>query len=128
MKIISSYLSKTQESSSLALFRLGFGFLMTFSIVRFWLKGWIKTMYIDPSFHFTFYGFEWVKPIGEYTYILFFICGLSAFLVAIGYKYYIAIITFFFVIYIYRIDGQNHLFKSLLFCEYTKFFDDLFAM
>lgn len=110
MKIISSYLSKTQESSSLALFRLGFGFLMTFSIVRFWLKGWIKTMYIDPSFHFTFYGFEWVKPIGEYTYILFFICGLSAFLVAIGYKYYIAIITFFLSFtYIELMDKTTYL-------------------
>ena len=110
MKIISSYLSKTQESSSLALFRLGFGFLMTFSIVRFWLKGWIKTMYIDPSFHFTFYGFEWVKPIGEYTYILFFICGLSAFLVAVGYKYYIAIITFFLSFtYIELMDKTTYL-------------------
>lgn len=110
MKIISSYLSKTQESSSLALFRLGFGFLMTFSIVRFWLKGWIKTMYIDPSFHFTFYGFEWVKPVGEYTYILFFICGLSAFLVAIGYKYYIAIITFFLSFtYIELMDKTTYL-------------------
>jgi len=110
LKIISSYLSKTQESSSLALFRLGFGFLMTFSIVRFWLKGWIKTMYIDPSFHFTFYGFEWVKPVGEYTYILFFICGLSAFLVAIGYKYYIAIITFFLSFtYIELMDKTTYL-------------------
>lgn len=110
MKIISSYLSKTQESSSLALFRLGFGFLMTFSIVRFWLKGWIKTMYIDPSFHFTFYGFEWVKPVGEYTYILFFICGLSAFLVALGYKYYIAIITFFLSFtYIELMDKTTYL-------------------
>ena len=110
MKIISSYLSKTQESSSLALFRLGFGFLMTFSILRFWLKGWIKTMYIDPSFHFTFYGFEWVKPVGEYTYILFFICGLSAFLVAIGYKYYIAIITFFLSFtYIELMDKTTYL-------------------
>ena len=44
----------------------------------------IKEMYIDPSFHFTFYGFEWVKPLEEYTYLLFIICGLSAFFVAIG--------------------------------------------
>ena len=67
-------------------------------------------MYIDPSFHFTFYGFEWVKPIGEYTYILFFICGLSAFLVAIGYKYYIAIITFFLSFtYIELMDKTTYL-------------------
>jgi hypothetical protein len=110
LEIISSYLSKRQESTSLALFRLGFGLLMTFSIIRFWFKGWIQTMYIDPSFHFTFYGFEWVTPIGEYTYFLFFICGLSAFFVAIGYRYYISIIIFFLSFtYIELMDKTTYL-------------------
>tara|TARA_B110000259_G_scaffold166299_1_gene193727 strand:+ start:2498 stop:3856 length:1359 start_codon:yes stop_codon:yes gene_type:complete len=108
--IISSYLSKRHESTSLAFFRLGFGLLMTYSIIRFWLKGWIQTMYIDPSFHFTFYGFEWVTPLGNYTYLLFFICGLSAFFVAIGYKYYISIIIFFLSFtYIELMDKTTYL-------------------
>ena len=110
MEIITSYLSKKQESTSLAFFRLSFGLLMTFSIIRFWLKGWIKTMYIDPSFHFTFYGFDWVKPLDEYTYLLFIICGLSAFFVAIGYKYYLSIITFFLTFtYIELMDKTTYL-------------------
>ena len=110
MGIISSYLSKRHESTSLAFFRLGFGLLMTYSIIRFWLKGWIQTMYIDPSFHFTFYGFEWVTPLGNYTYLLFFICGLSAFFVAIGYKYYISIIIFFLSFtYIELMDKTTYL-------------------
>ena len=110
MEIISSYLSKRQESTSLALFRLCFGLLMTFSIIRFWFKGWIQTMYIDPSFHFTFYGFEWVTPLGEYTYFLFFICGLSAFFVAVGYRYYISIIIFFLSFtYIELMDKTTYL-------------------
>ena len=25
-----------------------------FSIIRFWLKGWIKTLYIDPKIHFSY--------------------------------------------------------------------------
>ena len=83
---------------------------MTYSIIRFWLKGWIQTMYIDPSFHFTFYGFEWVTPLGDYTYLLFFICGLSAFFVAIGYKYYISIIIFFLSFtYIELMDKTTYL-------------------
>jgi hypothetical protein len=108
--IISSYLSKRHESTSLAFFRFGFGLLMTYSIIRFWLKGWIQTMYIDPSFHFTFYGFEWVTPLGDYTYLLFFICGLSAFFVAIGYKYYMSIIIFFLSFtYIELMDKTTYL-------------------
>lgn len=67
-------------------------------------------MYIDPSFHFTFYGFEWVTPLGDYTYLLFFICGLSAFFVAIGYKYYISIIIFFLSFtYIELMDKTTYL-------------------
>jgi hypothetical protein len=83
---------------------------MTYSIIRFWLKGWIQTMYIDPSFHFTFYGFEWVTPLGNYTYLLFFICGLSAFFVAIGYRYYMSIIIFFLSFtYIELMDKTTYL-------------------
>ena len=67
-------------------------------------------MYIDPSFHFTFYGFEWVTPLGNYTYLLFFICGLSAFFVAIGYKYYMSIIIFFLSFtYIELMDKTTYL-------------------
>ena len=92
---IKKYLNKTQDSSSLAIFRLGFGFLMLFSIIRIWNQGWIKELYIDPSFHFSYYGFEWIKPIGDYTYLIFIICGISSFFVAVGYKYRISIILLF---------------------------------
>ncbi len=83
---------------------------MTISIIRFWQKGWIETLYLDPSFHFSFYGFEWVKPIGEYTYLIFLICATSAFLVAIGYKYYLSIIVFFLSFtYIELMDKTTYL-------------------
>ena len=110
MNSIPSYLSKKQDSSSLALFRLGFGFLMTISIIRFWQKGWIETLYLEPSFHFSFYGFEWVKPLGDYTYLIFLVCAISAFLVGIGYKYYLSIILFFLSFtYIELMDKTTYL-------------------
>ena len=83
---------------------------MTFSIIRFWLKGWIETVYIEPSFHFSYYFFDWVKPLGELTYILFLICGISAFFVAIGYKYKYSIIIFFLSFtYIELMDKTTYL-------------------
>lgn len=69
--------------------------MMLFSIIRFWSKGWIEKIYIEPSFHFTYYGFEWVKPLGDKIYILFILCAISSALIAIGLKYKLAIITFF---------------------------------
>ena len=83
---------------------------MCYSIIRFWLKGWIETLYIQPSFHFSYYGFNWVKPLDNYTYMLFFICGLSAFLVAIGFKYRLSILLFFLSFtYIELMDKTTYL-------------------
>lgn len=106
----SKYLEKKASSASLAVFRIGFGIMMCISIIRFWSKGWIDTLYVSPTFHFKYFGFEWVKALGTYTYVLFLICGFSAFLVALGYKYRIAIIVFFLSFtYIELIDKSTYL-------------------
>jgi len=93
--IFNTYLQKQIDATPLAVLRIGFGTMMFLSIIRFWYKGWIATVYITPKFHFSYYGFEWIKALGQYTYLLFFLCGLSALCVAIGYKYRLSIILFF---------------------------------
>lgn len=68
---------------------------MLISIARFALNGWIQKLYIEPSFFFSYYGFEWVQPPGEWTYIIFAVCGLSAIFISLAFKYRFAVITFF---------------------------------
>lgn len=92
---ITKYLNSYSQATTLAFFRLAFGLMMLLSLIRFASYGWIDKFYIKPQFHFTYYGFSWVKPIGIYTYLLFIICGLAALFIAIGYRYKLAIITFF---------------------------------
>lgn len=92
---IKNYLDDYSESATLAFFRLAFGLMLLLSLIRFAAYGWIGKFYINPQFHFTYYGFKWVKPFGNYTYLLFIVCALAALCVAIGYKYRIAAITFF---------------------------------
>ena len=105
-----SYINKRVSSAPLAFFRIAFGVLMCLSIIRIWYNGWIERLYIAPKFFFSFYGFEWVKPFGIYTYLLFIFCGLAAFFVAIGYKYRIAIISFFLSFtYIELMDKTTYL-------------------
>lgn len=107
---LKTYLSKNYSASPLIIFRIGFGFMMVYSIIRFCSKDWINTLYLQPKFHFTYYGFEWVKPLGNLTYLLFFICGLSALFVALGFKYRVAIITFFLSFtYIELMDKTTYL-------------------
>jgi hypothetical protein len=108
--LFKNYLNKKSQSITLAFFRLAFGLMMLFSIIRFVSYGWVDKFYIQPKFHFTYYGFEWVKPLGTYTYLVFIICGLSAFFVAIGYKYKFAIISFFLSFtYIELMDKTTYL-------------------
>jgi len=95
MNRIKNYLNTYSEASTLAFFRLAFGFMMLFSLIRFAAYGWIEKFYIFPQYHFTYYGFDWVKPIGNYTYLVFLICGISALFFAIGYKYKFSAVIFF---------------------------------
>ncbi len=104
------YINKPVEASPLSIFRIFFGLMMFLSIVRFWSYGWIDKLYIQPKFFFSYYGFEWIKPLGSYTYLVFMICGLSALFIMIGYKYKIAIITFFLSFtYIELMDKTTYL-------------------
>ena len=89
------YFKSTKAAEPLAVFRIGFGLMMLYSIVRFYFMGWIEKVYILPGFHFKYYGFEWVPKIGEYTYLLFFICAISSIMITIGYRYRLAIVSFF---------------------------------
>ena len=106
----SGYFKKESDPYSLALYRVGFGILVMFSLARFTLNGWIESLYLEPDFHFSYYGFSWIKPIGVYTYLIFLICFTSALFVTIGYKYRFAIITLFLgFTYIELMDKTTYL-------------------
>ncbi|WP_026210792.1 HTTM domain-containing protein [Flexithrix dorotheae] len=106
----SNYFLKSTKAAPFAVFRIFFGFLMAISLIRFWALGWIDKLYISPSFHFSYYGFEFVKPLGEWTYLLFLICGISAVSVGIGYRYRPSIILFFLSFtYIELMDKTTYL-------------------
>ncbi len=79
-------------------------------MLRFWLKGWIEEIYLVPKFHFHYTGFEFIQVPGQWTYALFALCGLSALSVAFGWKYRIAIVTFFLsFLYIELMDKTTYL-------------------
>ena len=93
---IQTYLNTNTKAAPLAVFRVLFGLLMVFSMLRFWHYGWIEKLYILPEFHFHYYGFSWINVPGQWTYLLFAIAGISALFVAMGFQYRISIISFFF--------------------------------
>ena len=107
---LSRYFKQESLPYSLALYRIGFGILVMFSLARFALNGWIESLYLEPDFHFSYYGFSWIKPIGVYTYLIFLICFFSALFVTIGYRYrYAIIILFLSFTYIELMDKTTYL-------------------
>ncbi|WP_373516510.1 HTTM domain-containing protein [Pricia sp.] len=105
-----SYITKPVEAAPLAVFRILFGGMMLLSILRFWSYGWIDKLYVRPQFFFSYFGFDWIKPLGIYTYLVFAVCAVAAVMVAIGYKYRMAIILFFLSFtYIELMDKTTYL-------------------
>ncbi len=102
---------QTETSASpLVVFRTGFGLMMLVGIVRFWAYGWIDKLYIQPDFHFSYRYFEWVRPLGQFTYLLFLVAGLAALCIMIGYRYRLAMVAFFLSFtYIELMDKTTYL-------------------
>ena len=114
MRLISNFLSKLQlpyPIETLVFFRVTFGLLMLFSLLRFFYKGWITELYIEPQYFFSYYGLEWIKPFSSpYIYFLFGICAISALFIAIGMFYRISTWVFFLTFtYIELMDKANYL-------------------
>ena len=105
-----SWFEKT-SAAPLAVYRIGFGLLMLFSTIRFIANGWVTTQYIEPDFHFSYYGFEWVPyPTPNGIYLLFALMLIGAVLIMIGLFYRIGTIVFFLSFtYVELLDKANYL-------------------
>jgi Vitamin K-dependent gamma-carboxylase len=107
----SSFIKTDRHIAPLAVLRMAFGSIMLVSVVRFLLKGWVYAFYIKPKYHFTFYGFDWVKPLGATgMYLLFATLIIASILVTIGLFYRVAISTFFLCFtYVELLDKTTYL-------------------
>ncbi|MDX1629858.1 MAG: HTTM domain-containing protein [Fulvivirga sp.] len=108
---LSHLLKKPVSIAPLAVFRVLFGFIMFVSVARFVLNGWVQTQYIDPQFYFSFYGFEWIKPLDAFgMYTLFGVMAISALAIMLGAYYRISAVLFFLSFtYVELIDKTNYL-------------------
>jgi hypothetical protein len=105
------WLSAQTSIAPLVVFRIAFGIMMFAATLRFVSKGWVDTLFVQPSYFFTFYGFEWVKPLGANgMYMVFVIMMLCSLLIATGLFYRLSAIVFFLLFtYVELIDKTNYL-------------------
>lgn len=75
------------DARSLGLFRIGFGVVMVVALVRFWAKGWIESLLVEPTFHFKYAGFEWVEALPSgWIHAQFVAMIASAVCIGLGWK------------------------------------------
>jgi hypothetical protein len=112
MKVfIQSYITRSISIAPLITLRVVFGALMLFAAVRFAAYGWINDLYIQPDFHFAFFGLDWLQPLpGMGMYLVFGAMALAATGIMLGAYYRIAAPTFLVLFsYVELIDKATYL-------------------
>lgn len=84
---------------------------MLLGSLRFLYEGWLKELYLDTSFHFKYYGFEWVQVLPEAgMYALMGLICLSSLMILLGLYYRLALLLFLGSFgYLELIDASNYL-------------------
>jgi vitamin K-dependent gamma-carboxylase len=106
------------DAASMGVFRIGFGAVMVWELLRFFELERIDRYYVRPRVLFPYYGFGWLEPLpGAWMHGLFALLVVLAALICLGLWYRIAT-ALFFVGYTYtflldQTNYQNHLY---LFC------------
>jgi len=95
----------------LAAFRFLYGLALAVSMWRFIANGWIERFFVDPVFHFKYWGFEWVEPLsGPAMHGLFVVLVALALAMAVGLAFRLAATVFAIgLAYVQLIDVSTYL-------------------
>lgn len=114
------------DNASVTFFRIAFGFVMAYWGWDYLMSGRVTELYVRPAFHFSYYGFDWVRPWpGNGMYYHFIGLVLLALAIAAGLWYRITSLlfaigfTYFFLLD--RTNYQNHYYLVGLFSWWLPF-------
>lgn len=111
LRFVSRRMNEPVDVASLAAFRMLFGALMAFAMIRFLANGWVEELYVKPTFFFTYEFFPWIKPLPAVAmHALFITLAILAFCVAAGFFHRLAVALFFLgFTYVELIDKTTYL-------------------
>lgn len=98
-------------ASALAFFRAAFGIAIFIGAARYLGYGWVTELYVTPEYHFTYWGFDWVKPWpGIGMHVHYALMGVLGLCVAAGLFYRASIaLVFGMFTYVELIDKTAYL-------------------
>jgi len=99
------------DIASLAYFRIVVGAIVVWEVVRYFVHGWITRYYVVPTFHFTYYGFSWVRPWPAWgMHLHFALLGVCAAGVMLGWCYRAAAVGLWAAFsYVFLLDQARYL-------------------
>lgn len=121
MQKLLKLLSHPTDVTQLVYFRLAFGGLMLWEVIRYFAYGRIYKYFIEPKYNFHFYNLDFIKPLpGNGMYVVFAVMGICALLVTIGLFYRVASVGLFVSFtYMFLLDQTrylNHFYLLSLIC------------
>lgn len=108
---LESLLSARVDIAWLTAFRALFGLLMAISAARFLVYGWVDRLFVEPTFRFHYYGFDWVEPLpAPFLHWLFYALVGAGLFVSLGLLYrWSALFLALGLTYFQLLDVSNYL-------------------
>ena len=76
------------DIASIAIFRILFGAVLFWEVWRFFSNDWVRKFYIDRTYYFKYFGFDWVQPWpDQWMYVHFAVAGILALCFMVGFLY-----------------------------------------
>jgi len=99
------------DIAPLVFFRIAFGALMLWEVWRYFEYDRIARYYVEPTYFFYFWGFDWLSPLpGDGMFWLFYGLGLLAILIMLGAFYRPAMALFWLAFtYVFLLDKAQYL-------------------
>jgi len=100
-----------RDIAALVAFRVALGLLITVSAVRFLAFGWVDTLFTQPRFHFTYWGFGWVPALpAPWMHAVFAVLAVLGLCMAAGLFYRVTVALLFVAFtYVQLVDVSNYL-------------------
>jgi hypothetical protein len=116
-----AYLLQPVDPASAAVFRILFGLLLAKEALIYIRNGWVLRYFSPQNFPFSYYGFEWVEPMGmQEMHGVFLFVAITGLMVAAGFLYRIAAPIFFVTLtYWFLLDMSGYLNHMYLVCVYA---------
>ena len=116
-----SFLFQPVDNSPLILFRMVFGLLIALEAGGAIATGWVRRVFVEPTFTFNFIGFDFLQVlVGETMYGIYAVMAIAGIMVMLGYHYRVAILTYgvlWTICYLAQKSSyNNHYYLLILLC------------